>query len=178
MAKSPRKQQDTDATRIGASGSGKLDQQAPRERAAPPAPPRRPTPARDVTGSDALDLEAIREHLEKERDEAAVRLRDLGVSPDADENEPRARIDIPRDEGDQAQQSERQDMTFATRERLADRINRLSAALGRIDGGTYGECAECGNPIDRGRLAAMPEAATCLACQERREREGGTTHAA
>lgn len=177
MAKNPARQQETDATRIGASGSGKLDQQAPRERAESP-PPRRRTPARDVTGRDTLDIEAIRERLVQERDETAVRLRDLGISPDTDENAPRAGTDTPRDEGDQAQQSERQDMSFATRERLAERVNRLSAALERIAGGTYGACAECGNPIERERLAAMPEADTCLACQERREREGGTTRAA
>ena len=35
--------------------------------------------------------------------------------------------------------------------------------------GTYGRCAVCGGPIEELRLAALPEAETCLRCQERRE---------
>jgi len=112
----------------------------------------------------------VRQRIERERDEAIGQLRDLGLSPEFNGADPRATLDHPRDEGDQAQASERQDLSFMTRERLADRINRLTAALERLIEGTYGRCELCGRDIERSRLEALPEAARCLACQARVER--------
>lgn len=112
----------------------------------------------------------VRQRIERERDEAIGQLRDLGISPETVRTEPRAHVEHPRDEGDQAQASERQDLSFMTRERVADRINRLTAALERIVEGTYGACKVCGRDIERPRLEALPEAVRCLACQERSER--------
>jgi DnaK suppressor protein len=43
----------------------------------------------------------------------------------------------------------------------------IGAALQRLDEGTYGACAACGNPIGEGRLAARPAATTCIACASR-----------
>ena len=108
--------------------------------------------------------------IERERDDAIQRLRHLGITPDGDGDARRAGGDHPLDEGDHAQESERQDLSFITRERLAERINRLTAALERINEGTYGTCEECGGPIEASRLAALPEVTTCLECQRRRER--------
>lgn len=45
-------------------------------------------------------------------------------------------------------------------------------ALDRVKQGTYGACLECGGAIAPARLEAAPEAPFCVACQERREREG------
>ncbi|HMV68995.1 MAG TPA: TraR/DksA family transcriptional regulator [Myxococcota bacterium] len=43
-------------------------------------------------------------------------------------------------------------------------ITLIRAALDRIDAGTWGTCVACGEPIPAGRLEALPEAATCVAC--------------
>ncbi|SIP95096.1 transcriptional regulator, TraR/DksA family [Rhizobium sp. RU35A] len=40
----------------------------------------------------------------------------------------------------------------------------IEAALGRIDAGTFGRCARCGEPISDERLAAVPHAALCSDC--------------
>ena len=119
-------------------------------------------------------MEHMRERLERERDEAIERLRELGISPHLDETDgSHAGSDVVRDEGDIAQASERQDVSFLTRERLAARVNQLSAALRRLHEGRYGLCERCGNIIEPARLAALPEATTCRACQEILERERG-----
>ena len=112
----------------------------------------------------------VRQRIERERDEAIGQLRDLGISADTTGIEHRSGADHPRDEGDKAQASERQDLSFMTRERLAERINRLTAALERIVEGTYGQCEMCGRDIERPRLEALPEAVRCLECQARIER--------
>lgn len=61
------------------------------------------------------------------------------------------------DEVDVIQANESREIGFATRELLLERVNRLSEALDRLNRGEYGICAECGEPISRARLHAMPE---------------------
>jgi DnaK suppressor protein len=119
-----------------------------------------------------MNTNAIRERLERERDAAIRRLRELGISPHLDEEEQRqVAADIGRDEGDAAQASERQDLSFMTRERVAERVNQLTTALRRLSEGQYGICERCGQPIEPARLAALPEATTCRSCQEVLERQ-------
>ena len=67
---------------------------------------------------------------------------------------------------DEVQASESRELGFATRERLLERVNRLREALDRVIRGEYGACAECGEPISPARLRAIPEAQTCLHCQD------------
>lgn len=43
-------------------------------------------------------------------------------------------------------------------------VAALRAALARLEDGSYGTCAECGEPISAGRLAALPTARTCVDC--------------
>ncbi len=62
-----------------------------------------------------------------------------------------------------------QAMSAAGRERRRREIQRIDAALARIDQGEYGECIDCGEAIDPRRLAADPAAALCLACAEARD---------
>ena len=48
-------------------------------------------------------------------------------------------------------------------------LYELNEALGRIEDGTYGVCAECKKPIPITRLKAIPQVRTCLKCQEKIE---------
>lgn len=43
-------------------------------------------------------------------------------------------------------------------------LRAIDAALARIDDGSYGDCARCGNPIAAARLRALPATAVCAAC--------------
>ena len=47
---------------------------------------------------------------------------------------------------------------------LRAELVQVRQALWRIENGTYGTCAKCGEPIARERLAARPIATTCIAC--------------
>ncbi len=53
----------------------------------------------------------------------------------------------------------------------ARELRRVEEALVRMAQGHYGECIDCGQAIPAERLLAEPEAARCLACQQRFERE-------
>ena len=52
----------------------------------------------------------------------------------------------------------------------AGELARVVAALRRVDDGSYGECQDCGEPIDERRLRALPATPFCTACQALQER--------
>ena len=163
----PRARKPTDADRIAPIGTGKIDVDRK------PAPPRPTRSAPEAADRGSAELDEIRARLLRERDEAAATLREMGVTAEREPAGPRAAAEAVLDVGDAAQASERRDLSATARERLANRINRLTAALERIEEGTYGRCSTCGEEIGAARLAAIPEADTCLACQEERERAAG-----
>lgn len=53
----------------------------------------------------------------------------------------------------------------------AGELTQVRDALRRITDGTYGECVDCGDPIDLRRLQALPATAYCASCQSVHERE-------
>ena len=52
-------------------------------------------------------------------------------------------------------------------------LARVDEALARLDAGTYGACIECDSEISERRLRALPFAARCQACEQRRETAQG-----
>ncbi len=64
---------------------------------------------------------------------------------------------------------QQQQMVDAQRQLAARRLRAVAAALARIDDDRFGECAACGEEIDRRRLRVRSESAVCLACQQQRE---------
>ena len=64
------------------------------------------------------------------------------------------------------------DRTFELRTRDRERklINKIEAALKRIEDGTYGYCEETGEPINLKRLQARPVATLSLEAQENHEK--------
>jgi RNA polymerase-binding transcription factor DksA len=61
------------------------------------------------------------------------------------------------------------DRETAVLEAADERRAEVEAALARLDAGTYGRCVDCGQEIDAARLEYRPEAARCLADQEKHE---------
>ena len=55
-------------------------------------------------------------------------------------------------------------MTSASLDWEDSRPHEISAALARLDDGTYGVCETCGQPIPLDRLRARPTARRCIAC--------------
>ena len=43
-------------------------------------------------------------------------------------------------------------------------LDQVESALARLDENTYGNCQECGEPIDPERLKALPYATQCIEC--------------
>lgn len=68
-------------------------------------------------------------------------------------------------ESDYASTDQIRDVEYSHREALSRRLKQLDFALGRINTGTYGHCAECGSLIADKRLASDPAVSLCIACQ-------------
>jgi RNA polymerase-binding transcription factor DksA len=49
-------------------------------------------------------------------------------------------------------------------------LREIDEALARLDAGTYGTCAVCGDEIPEERLAAIPYATLCIADKRKQER--------
>lgn len=62
-------------------------------------------------------------------------------------------------------------LELRTRDRARKLINKIDAALERIEDGSYGYCQETSEPIGLGRLEARPIATLSLEAQERHEKQ-------
>ncbi len=49
-------------------------------------------------------------------------------------------------------------------------VYHIDEALRRIQEGTYGKCANCGEDISVARLEAVPHARLCIECKEKEEK--------
>jgi DnaK suppressor protein len=95
-------------------------------------------------------LEAERAHLQTQLEE---------LSTDATEA-----LSFDENFADSAQVAAEQGENRALAMSLRDQLAEVDRALDRLDNGTYGRCANCGESINAERLAAMPAAPHCIKC--------------
>ncbi len=57
-----------------------------------------------------------------------------------------------------------QAMAVAEQDRRDVRLQRVRAALARIEDGTFGDCLTCDEPIEAKRLSADPTVPNCIGC--------------
>jgi DnaK suppressor protein len=112
-------------------------------------------------------------HLKTLRDLLTYRLAELRADVHAAEQERRdsAGAVTPEvaDRKDEAAQHQWSDLGGAQEQRDRDEMNQVEAALHRLDAGTYGDCADCGEPIPMQRLLVQPAAERCAPCQATHE---------
>ena len=88
-----------------------------------------------------------------------------------------ARVSADADDGTEADIQD--DLYLSMIQMKAETLNRIDAALSRIDDGLYGNCVECDRAIASRRLRALPFAVRCTSCEEAREKRtrSGVHHA-
>lgn len=69
-----------------------------------------------------------------------------------------------QDFADQATERELDEVLEGEEVVFEQELAQIEAAIARIDTGTYGECAKCGDDIKPERLAVQPEAPLCISC--------------
>jgi DnaK suppressor protein len=102
------------------------------------------------------ELKAVRAVLETRRIELEGR------------NHSRVALAIERspDELDRIQDSQEREFAIGALDRNSTFLREVREALVRVDAGTFGVCIDCEEDINPKRLAAIPWASACIACQE------------
>jgi RNA polymerase-binding protein DksA len=72
--------------------------------------------------------------------------------------------------GDTATATLDREIDYTLEENSEQVLRAIDGALERIDEGTFGICATCGQPISEERLEAIPYATQCIDCRRKGER--------
>src|SRR6266702_415362 len=75
-----------------------------------------------------------------------------------------------QDMADQAESCYNKESLFQQSSSARDLLVLVRAALRREEEGGFGLCVECGEPVQKKRLDAVPWARHCVACQELQEK--------
>jgi DnaK suppressor protein len=73
------------------------------------------------------------------------------------------------DEMDLASSVYEQNLSLRLRGRERGLLEKIDAAIVRLEEGIFGECQECGDPIGDARLRARPVTTLCIRCKEEQE---------
>lgn len=115
---------------------------------------------------DAGTLDRFRSQLTEERAQHVEFLAEHGADPYGDSVK---NLDVGNDGfADSGQATEERSELLAQIDQARTRVHQLDEALTRMDEGTYGQCAECGRPIQEERLEVRPLSVTCVDCASRR----------
>jgi len=71
------------------------------------------------------------------------------------------------DMADQASGNNEVHIALKLKQTEAKILQAVEEALARLDGGTYGICRDCGEPIAEARLNAIPWTRVCISCKEK-----------
>ena len=112
-----------------------------------------------------FDLESFAEKLVQKRNQLVnfvQRSENYGREIDGD----REAMDL----ADQASNSYTKEFMFSRSNFDRIFLQQVDDALLRIKSGSYGECTNCEESLERKRLEAIPWARLCLSCQEQAEK--------
>ena len=109
-------------------------------------------------------MEKIKQKLQEEKKQILMELQTQRVF-----NQDDSRKDV-GDEVDSSVNEQERELSLLMRDRGRDRLEAIEEAIQRMQAGDYGFCEECGDPIPKRRLIAMPLARMCVNCQQDQER--------
>jgi len=113
--------------------------------------------------------------LAKVRDELAQEAAELRADIERAESDIASRLgdavgDAGDDSADAGAKTFEREHELALTENARELLAQTERVLAKIEGGAYGICESCGEPIGKARLQAFPRATLCVACKQREER--------
>lgn len=109
--------------------------------------------------TDELDVDAIREQLEKRREHMRERVAALAARPELGSAQ-----GFGKRVGDGTVEAISRLTEIGVGESLETTLAHTERALAKIEDGSYGLCDACGGQIPAARLRAMPDRALCVSC--------------
>jgi DnaK suppressor protein len=97
--------------------------------------------------------------VEKKQEMMAMYLNDLRTGQESNDSPT-------EDIVDRANNAYSRELNFSISDAERALLLQVEEAIERIDDGSFGICANCGDPIPRPRLEAIPWARYCIQCQE------------
>lgn len=140
-------------------------EKAPATAVSEPKPAKPPAKRLEGAGADKF-FEEQRVLLLEERISYLAQAADLKAEADqlAQEMEPGdIQFDDESGEGATAAVDRERDLALSAQARVE--VDEIDHALAKLDGGSYGICEGCGQPVPRARLKALPHARLCVACK-------------
>ena len=116
-----------------------------------------------------IDTGKARERLEEEQSRLEDELRRLREDTTRSLEDATDEDGIDTHMADSATETHDRELEISLEDTLERRLGEVRAAFGRLDDGTYGQCARCGRPIPAERLEAMPSARFDVDCQRLEE---------
>ncbi len=112
----------------------------------------------------------IKEVLKQEREKVEKELSNIAHKTPGEpggwtSNHPQFNIDGPLDLENETDEVELYVNNLPVEQNLEKKLTAIKEAVKRIDSGDYGLCVKCKNKINPRRLEIMPEADTCMDCQ-------------
>jgi RNA polymerase-binding protein DksA len=120
--------------------------------------------------SAALDLDHFRDRLLEERKRAQGALKYVQQENQGLLEDEREEIQSDNHLADDATSTYDRELDATLEDNEKSALDAIAAALKRIEDGTYGTCANCGEPIGTERLEAVPWTTQCIDCKRREER--------
>ncbi len=114
-----------------------------------------------------LDVEKFQGILVEERDRLRSELKridDKAAGRDRLHSQ-QAGQDFDEPGGDAATETVERAQSMAVGASLREQLDEVTAALGKIENGTYGICDSCGKQITKKRLSVLPWAVLCKECR-------------
>jgi len=120
----------------------------------------------------AAEMTRYKTKLEEMRVRFDMEIRRLGEAVVEDVKAPGDLSDVPTHNADR--DSEGIQRKIALERTEGELLNQVDAALGRIEGGTFGHCENCSADNAPERLDAIPYTPFCVRCKAKREQEAAT----
>lgn len=117
-----------------------------------------------------LDTDHFRQRLLEERQRAREAIDHLHQEHPGSIQDETQEIQSDNHPGDVATVTFDRELDYTLEENEERVVGAIDGALKRIDDGTYGSCASCGQTIAEERLEALPWTMRCVDCKRREER--------
>lgn len=118
----------------------------------------------------AVDTDEFRELLEDHRKRAVNAIEHLKKANPGSLDDEASESHADNHLAETATVTHDREIAYTLEENEEEIVASVDAALGRIDDGTFGLCARCGNAIAEDRLRAIPYATLCIDCKRKDER--------
>lgn len=124
-----------------------------------------------TTQFDRAALSDVKSHLLAQREGLLEQLREIEEAAfNASQSELSGEVAYDEDSADAGSFTFEREKDLSIAQNVQDLLDKIAKALQKIEGGSYGICESCGEPIEAARMNALPHALLCIRCKRAEER--------